>query len=482
MPLTTAKSIVYLLHAGSKWLCVMLGVCTSTWTPSGSIPSHTGGGISEVFQWSQLEFDYPSERDRQQDIASGIFEPGHPTPIDVDVYYGPREELNKVFITIPRAQKGIPVTLGTITKKYSTDGNPIIKPYPSWKWQRNPHRCQRDRIVSVYRIQIDECGRLWVLDTGRIEDDQICLAQILAFDLQTDTLLYRYEIPSSQLEDRSILVTPIVDVRDDKCKDTFVYVADCQTFSIIVYNPRLGVSWKATDKTMYPYPNFGTYDIQGNSFDLMDGVLGMALSPYKPGSDRKLFYHAMSSGTENFVYTSDIRNHTRFYSDPESSPEIFSVYKGTRPSQSAAEAIDKDGIAYFGLMHETTLNCWNTATEYGPENIDTISYNPKTLQFISGIKVITNPLLGYQELWFISNRFQKVATDTLSTYEINFRIQTARVDDVLKGTKCKTWSSSNYYPSTTVQGSYGLYKPRGSSKSLPLRVNNQNGDSLVFVN
>ncbi|XP_025835263.1 protein yellow-like, partial [Agrilus planipennis] len=202
-----------------------------------------------------------------------------------------------------------------------------------------------------------------------------------------DTLLYRYEIPSSQYEYRSLFVTPIVDVRDEECNDTMVYVADALAFSIIVYNPTLGVSWRATDETMYADPNFGTYDIHGISFDLLDGILGMDLSPYKPGSDRILFYHAMSSITENFVYTSDLRNRTRFESNPQSSPEIFHTYNGTRPSQSAAEAIDKDGISYFGLAHETTLNCWNTATEYGPENINTIHYNRTILQFITGIKV-----------------------------------------------------------------------------------------------
>ncbi|XP_025835010.1 protein yellow-like, partial [Agrilus planipennis] len=172
---------------------------------------------------------------------------------------------------------------------------------------------------------IDECGRLWLLDSGDRNNGQICPPQILAFDLETDTLLYRYEIPSSQYEYRSLFVTPIVDVRDEECNDTMVYVADALAFSIIVYNPTLGVSWRATDETMYADPNFGTYDIHGISFDLLDGILGMDLSPYKPGSDRILFYHAMSSITENFVYTSDLRNRTRFESNPQSSPEIFHV-------------------------------------------------------------------------------------------------------------------------------------------------------------
>ncbi|XP_025829216.1 uncharacterized protein LOC108733632 [Agrilus planipennis] len=337
---------------------------------------------------------------------------------------------------MPRMQSGHPATIGTVTDKTTADGNPIVKPYPSWDWHKNLKDCPPDRIVSVFRMMVDECGRLWLLDTGSRSNGTICPPQILAFDLKTDTLLYRYEIPSSQYEYRSNFVTPVVDVRDKQCKDTMVYVADNRGYSIIVYNPSLGVSWRVGDKTMYPYPSSGTYEIQGTSFELMDGILGMAISPYKPGKDRILYYRALSSVTENFVYTSHLRNRTRFENNPQSSPEIFHTYKRTRPSQSAAEAIDKDGISYFGLAHEITLNCWNTATEYGFQNIDTLSYNPTTLQFISGIKVINNPL-GFQELWFVSDRFQKFYTGTLSLNETNFRIQTTRVDDVLRGSKCK---------------------------------------------
>lgn len=103
------------------------------------------------------------------------------------------------------------------------------------------------------------------MDTGRLLEEQVCPPQILAFDLRTNELLHRYEIPKNQLESRSILVTPIVDVRgsNGKCKNTFVYVADCQTYSIIVYDVQRCTSWKITDKTMYPYPNYGTFDILG---------------------------------------------------------------------------------------------------------------------------------------------------------------------------------------------------------------------------
>ena len=40
-----------------------------------------------VYQWTQLEFDYPNAKARQDDIDSGNFDPTSAAPIDVDVHY-----------------------------------------------------------------------------------------------------------------------------------------------------------------------------------------------------------------------------------------------------------------------------------------------------------------------------------------------------------------------------------------------------------
>lgn len=106
--------------------------------------------LSSLFvthKWSQLEFEFPSEAARREAIKSGEFKPESIFPIDVDIYQ------NTFFITIPRFQSGVPVTLGIVTNRYYK-GNPIIAPYPSKSWQTNFSDCKRDRIVSVFRIEV----------------------------------------------------------------------------------------------------------------------------------------------------------------------------------------------------------------------------------------------------------------------------------------------------------------------------------------
>lgn len=57
----------------------------------------------------------------------------------------------------------------------------------------------------------------------------------------------------------------------------------------------------------------------------MDGILGVAITPYVHGKDRILFYHAMSSDKENWVYTSELRNHEKLLSNPNGYSKIFHV-------------------------------------------------------------------------------------------------------------------------------------------------------------
>lgn len=44
-------------------------------------------GLNLVFQWNELDWDYPTQRDREIAIERREFIPGQLTPIDTDVYY-----------------------------------------------------------------------------------------------------------------------------------------------------------------------------------------------------------------------------------------------------------------------------------------------------------------------------------------------------------------------------------------------------------
>ncbi|XP_044010391.1 protein yellow-like [Aphidius gifuensis] len=390
------------------------------------------------FSWSSLDFEFPNARKRQESINQGDFIPGVPVPLDMDVIEIPKGK--KIFITIPRFQYGVPATLGYFT---SNDRKPpIIKPFPNWEMNRLGN-CQG--ITNVYRIKIDECGRLWVLDTGKIGAQRFCQPKLLVFNLKTDQVIHRYEFPQSQLTNTSNLINLVVDIRDPqrKCKDTFVYITDVDAFQLIVYDHVNQRSWNIKNRLFYPYPQFGILTINGISFDLMDGIFAHALGPIKNG-DRILYFHSLASNVESYVSTSILRNYDIFKNNSNAAARDFKSFSKTRKAQASAQAMDNNGVLFYGLVQEVAIGCWNSQkfTEYGEENLEVLVADKDTLQFSSGVKII-QLAKAEDELWVMTMSLQKVWTGTINPNETNFRIHTSSIKKLVEGTKCAVKDLNN---------------------------------------
>lgn len=120
------------------------------------------------------------------------------------LFYQGSVDRTRIFVTIPRFSPGVPITLGTVAPTQLS----LIEPYPSYSWHSS-HGANCDGITSVLRIAIDECRRLWVLDSGKIGEIQKCPPQLLVFDLITNTLIRRYRFPREQYSAASLFITPV---------------------------------------------------------------------------------------------------------------------------------------------------------------------------------------------------------------------------------------------------------------------------------
>ncbi|XP_014367700.2 protein yellow isoform X1 [Papilio machaon] len=390
---------------------------------------HAQNQFRVVRQWAELDFVYPSEEAKQRAARENYYVRGNSVPIDVEVHHRKGSQKSRIFVSIPRFDAGRPVTFGIV----EDDGR--IRGYPDYSWHDNQgYNC--DGMTSVFRVAIDECDRLWIMDTGKIGEEQRCPPQILAFNLSTDELIYRHKVANTSYTTESLFITPVVDVRKkgDSCADTFVYVADVSGFGFLVLDVANDRTWRIKHRLAYPFPSRGTFTIQNESFELMDGVLGMALSPLRPDGERYLYFHALASTTENVVSTSLLRNDS-FIKNINAPANSMNPFPEERPNQAAAQAMDRNGILYFGLMDPPSVWCWNSATEFSTRNFHPVAINKETLQFASGVKVVNN-LKGQQELWVMTCRFQKVMTETLNSNEVNFRINAEKIPILLKNSPC----------------------------------------------
>ncbi|EEB18858.1 major royal jelly protein 4 precursor, putative [Pediculus humanus corporis] len=379
-----------------------------------------------IHGWKTVDFVFPSTAIRHSMLRSGQFIPGNSLILDADYW---QEDV--IFVTLPRLRNGIPATLATVSSFIDYDESPKLLPFPDWTWH-DEDNCEG--LVSVFRIKVDECGRLWIVDSGVTDAlntaKKICPPKIMVFDLHTNTLELKYVIPDNLLSSLSLLVTIAVDNRRF-CDDAFAYIADVGDFGVIVFDSRRHRSWKVKSNYFYPYPNYGSFNIAGTEFDLMDGVIGLALGP--------LNKYGLASVAESKVSTSFLRNESNFLSGDKKISKRFYTSDNVRPSQSAAQDMSQNKILFFGLLSKNSIACWNSRMPYLPFNIITLAQNNETLQFSSGIKVIKKN--GLEELLVTTSRFQKYLLNEIDNNDVNYRILSASVNDLVKNTLCEFGSS-----------------------------------------
>nr|CAD7431437.1 unnamed protein product [Timema monikensis] len=389
--------------------------------------------LREVYAWKQVDFSFPSPEIRQYAISSGSFVPKDNLPLGLEVWN------SRIFVTLPRWKSGIPATLATIPRdRRDAGGNlsPTLEPYPNWSWHQ-PGNC--DAMTSVFRIAVDPCGRLWVLDSGVVDTvdtvKQACPPQILVFDLTTDALVWRYRLPEDQVKEGSLFSNIAVDVRDGSCDDAHVYITDVWRFGLVVYKLRENRSWRITHHFFYPDPMAAQYELHGLSFSWTDGLFGLSLSPLDPKTgDRTLFFHPMSSFREFSVPTSVIRNETASDAHPDAFSPLGEPRYATK-GQSSASAMDRRGVMFYNLVTRDSVGCWNSNQPGGyiPALQGVVAHSNVTLVFPNDLKIDHE---RRQSVWVLSNRLPVYLYSDLDPKEYNFRIMTAFVDEAAQGTVC----------------------------------------------
>ncbi|KAJ8959627.1 hypothetical protein NQ318_021814 [Aromia moschata] len=361
---------------------------------------------------------------------------------------------DRIFITNPKWTVGIPASLAVIPRN-SIDKSPPLAPYPSWEWHKTGN-C--DGITSVFRIHADSCGRLWVLDSGLVDVEsklgkprQVCSPQILIFDLRTDNLLTRYVFPADFIKEDGLFANIHVDVRDD-CNDVYAYATDIWRYNLVVFSLKQMRAWLVSHHFFLPDPLAASYKLHDLGFYWMDGLIGMALSPYNDyDQDRVLYFNPMTSFREFYVRTSVIRNETGWM-DRKADFKILGQGRG--PSgQVASSWMDRNGILFYNLVTRDAVGCWDSRKPYKMENLGVVAKSSKTLVFPNDLKTDQEPR---QSIWVLSNFLPYYIYATLNEQQVNFRILRAYTDEAVKNTICDPHISTynTYEPYSDESGCY----------------------------
>ncbi|CAG9773971.1 unnamed protein product [Ceutorhynchus assimilis] len=379
------------------------------------------------YQWRILDFDFGSPEKRQAAINDKSFIPENNLPLGLEVYK------NRIFVTVPRWKFGVAASLAYIDRTTDPMESPMLKPYPNWDAHR-PLGGEPPEIVSPFRIRADQCGRLWVLDTGLeglLEENPNIYknSTVMIYDLHNDELLRTYEIPYEQTTEDSFFAN--VAVEDEDCENSFAYFADLGGPGLVVYSWKQNRSWKVKHNYFHIKPVAGDMTVSGINFQWTDGLFGLALRPEKDGYST-LFFHPMTSFDEFSISTRILRDEALATS--KDSFYEFKYLGGRGPkSQSGASFLDKKtGVLFYALVHLNAVACWRTTNPaYTMESQGRIYMNNITMVFPNDVKVDNEG-----NLWVLSDRLPQFMYTSLDYNDVNFRILSAKVSEAIKGTAC----------------------------------------------
>lgn len=92
-------------------------------------------------------------------------------------------------------------------------------------------------------MEVDRCNRLWVLDTGATNLAngvvQTCPVKLDVFDLKTDMLVRRYNIPKNQTSTDSLFTNIVVEIINNNCEDAYAYISDVFQYGLVVYSYKM---------------------------------------------------------------------------------------------------------------------------------------------------------------------------------------------------------------------------------------------------
>ncbi|XP_052758194.1 protein yellow [Galleria mellonella] len=378
------------------------------------------------FEWRQLDYQFTSPEARQQAIDNKNFIPKNNIPMGIEIF----EE--KLFLTVPRWRSGVPASLNYVNLKDNSTTSPKLMPYPSWAAHATGLDGKPPEIISPFRVRADRCGRLWVLDNGKIGNLETSPTKyppsIIVYDLKTDNLLRKYVIPADQVKEESGFVNIVIE--DTDCQKTYAYAGDVGKAGIVVYSWDRNESWRISHHFFYPDPFACDFNVKGLNFSWTDAIFGMGISGPNSDGYSTLYFHPMASYNEFKVSTEYLRNVTVAENNFEAFQQL-----GTRGpnSQSSVSFLDqKTGVLFYSLVNLNAVACWKTSNrEYLMKNQGRIYMNDETMVYPTDIKVDYN-----DNLWILSNKLPIWMYTDLNENEVNFRVFSAPVLEAISHTAC----------------------------------------------
>ncbi|KAL2719743.1 protein yellow [Vespula maculifrons] len=380
------------------------------------------GDLRIAYQWKEIDYDWPND-DVKKLFPDYNREDNLPLGLDIAD--------NRIFVTVPRWRRGVAASLNYINLNDTRESPPFI-PYPSWEAHEYGSGNGTPELISPFRLKVDRCSRLWVLDTGLVDimgnPEQRVPPALVIYDLKDDTPLRKFIIPPDQRTADSFFAN--IAVEDYNCEDTYAYLGDLGAPGLVVYSWKLDRSWLVKHHFFHPDPKGGNFNVSGLAFVWTDGIFGMALAP-TPDGYSTLYFHPLSSTMEFSVSTKLLRNPERINS-PESFHEFQPLGSRGLNGQSSVSFIDPNtGVMFYALTNLNAIACWRPTNKFSLQQQSFVYVDNVTMIFPNDLKIDHK-----SNIWILSDRLPIFMYSRLDPDDYNYRILVGSTEDLIRDTVC----------------------------------------------
>ncbi|XP_065334760.1 protein yellow-like [Cloeon dipterum] len=281
----------------------------------------TAANLNQVFEWNELDYEWPSEESRAQTMPAGIVKPTKIKPFYMAVYG------SRLFLSLLR-DDSTPVTLVSLPTSSANSESPKLTPFPSLE-KHDFGNCEK--IEEASGLQIDSTGRLWVLDEGSYD----CASKLWTINLAIydhTKLIHRF--PFQNLIHDFVL--------DETPNGTFAYISQLAAQHIVVFSLERNESWNL--------------DTPGKQ------LLSIALSPKE--KSRK-FYVSNYHSSELYSHSvAALREGIR-----TANPELI----GNWTAEPYRMLMDNHGTVYATFWGKNYLSSWNSSQPFAEQRFHEVA-------------------------------------------------------------------------------------------------------------
>lgn len=409
--------------------------------------SINGEEFDLVFKWKQLEHNSILS-DLGGDITfNGPVTPTNSTTIDEsfvsynNIPMGATHHKGRVFIAVPRRRPGIPATLNVIDiNKQGDSKSPKLSAYPELRINQlhSDYHADLKRLVSVYRTAVDQCDRLWFVDTGMLEYPnnamQVQRPQLWIIDLTRDRKVRTFEIPESIVQQGVGMASLVVDTDPKDCGKSFAYIPDLVQGAIYVYSFEANRMWAFRHSSFQHDPQRAAFNVAGQRFNWDDGVFSITIGNRDPVTrSRPVYYHPMVSTSEFITFTEVLQNEA-LAANNGSYENLFQAMgdRGTNTQSTMHHFDGESQVLFYAEVNRNSIGCWNTRSNFSAENHDIIHHDNERMIYPTDLSADVSGAI-----WVLSNNLPTWIYSRLNVNRYNFYLWRQAPLKAIQGSKCE---------------------------------------------